>query len=151
VKLPAGRGNYRLSTSLTRGPAWANLSRRIDATWTFSSSRPAAGKRQDLPLQAVRFSPQLDRDNIAPAGRFQIPLTAERVPGSVNATVRSIAVDVSYDGGKTWKTVPLTGSGASRVATVTNPVSGTVSLRAKVVDSAGDTVEQTIITAYVVK
>jgi hypothetical protein len=44
--------------------------------------------------------------------------------------------------------VPVVKLRDRRIALVSNPASGYVSLRAKAVDSAGGTVEQTIIHAY---
>jgi hypothetical protein len=99
---------------------------------------------------AVRFAPALREDNSAPAGRaFTIPVTVERQPGAPAATVAALTVDVSYDGGKTWRKAALHRQGAGWAATVRHPVgSGLVSLRATARDTAGNTVTERIIGAY---
>ncbi|MDQ1651986.1 MAG: hypothetical protein QOI35_1186 [Cryptosporangiaceae bacterium] len=149
--IPAGNGTYRIDATVDRTPAYATLSRHVAASWTFTSAQPASGEVADLALQAVRFTPVLDHDNKAAAGAFSVPLSVERAPNSGNGTVKNVTVEVSYDGGKTWTAAPLTGSGTKRVASVTNPAGGTVSLRATAADSAGNTVTQTIVNAYLVK
>ncbi|SPL88145.1 peptidase S8 and S53, subtilisin, kexin, sedolisin [[Actinomadura] parvosata subsp. kistnae] len=55
-------------------------------------------------------------------------------------------MDVSYDDGASWK---VTWSGANGTVPLRHPaMDGFVSLRARSKDSAGNTVEQTIIRAY---
>ncbi|HEY2674554.1 MAG TPA: hypothetical protein VGJ07_29820 [Rugosimonospora sp.] len=98
---------------------------------------------------AVRFTPTLDAHNKAPAGRFTIPVSVAHQPGSASAPVRQIHVAVSYDDGTTWQPAPLHPDGAGWTATVTHPTGGGfVSLKTDATDSAGNTVEQTIIHAY---
>lgn len=53
-------------------------------------------------------------------------------------------MEVSYDDGAHWTEVPVAGG----KALLNHPASGHVSLRAKVTDTAGNTVDQTIIRAY---
>ena len=56
---------------------------------------------------------------------------------------------MSYDDGRTWRPVRLTGSGGDRVAHLRHPDRpGSVSLRAEATDTAGNTVQQTIVRAY---
>lgn len=113
---------------------------------------PIAGTRvtRELPAMAVRFAPPLAVDNTAPAGRpFTVPVTVERQPGAPAATVAALTVDVSYDGGKTWRKADLHRKGAGWAATLRHPTGpGYVSLRATARDSAGNTVTQRIIQAY---
>jgi hypothetical protein len=56
---------------------------------------------------------------------------------------------VSYDDGATWAAVPVKPSREGWIATVRHPSgAGFVSLRATAVDSAGNTVTQTVVHAY---
>jgi hypothetical protein len=146
AELPAEPAEYQVHTTLERTEDWVRLSRRVDVTWTFTSSRTEA--RTSLPIQVVRFWPALDETNTAPAGEFRFGVRVDRALGAPAATVRDLAVQVSYDDGGTWSPAPLTGTGERRTVTVTNPAGGMVSLRATATDSAGNKVRQTIIGAY---
>ncbi|MFI6638597.1 S8 family peptidase [Streptomyces sp. NPDC050504] len=130
--VPAGDAKYRLSTSITRDPAAAATSTRIDASWEFRSKETAAGTR--LPASTVRFGADVALDGTAPAGRTQlVPLTVQGA--AANGNLKSLAVYASYDEGRTWKALTV----ALGKAVVTNPDKGKgVSLRALVVDKQGN-------------
>jgi hypothetical protein len=103
-----------------------------------------------LPLSAVRFTPRLDEHHSAPAGRpFDVPVSVQAQAGSAAGRNRSLSVEVSYDDGVTWTAVKLRRGPGGTTGTLSHPKEkGFVSLRAKATDSAGNTVEQTIIRAY---
>nr|WP_239531361.1 S8 family serine peptidase [Micromonospora sp. PPF5-6] len=147
-EVPAGAADYRLETSARRG--FTDLSTEVTATWTFRSRHVAGDDWIPLPAMAVRFAPPLAVDNSAPAGRtFTIPVTVERQPGAPAAKVAKLTVDVSYDGGQTWRKADLHKQGAGWAAVVRHPAGpGYVSLRATARDSAGNTVTERIIQAY---
>jgi subtilisin family serine protease len=147
--LPPAPGTYQLRASVERAPDWVRLSTRVEASWTFRSGHTA--KAAALPLQAIRYLPVLDGANQAPAGRFSFAVRVDRQPGAAPSRLMSLSVEASFDGGTTWTPVPLAGSGTQRRATVTNPAGGTVSLRARAADAAGDSTEQTVIAAYTVR
>ena len=63
-------------------------------------------------------------------------------------TVKTVAAQASYDGGKTWKNATVKKSGGGWVATVKNPKSGYVSLRVKVTDTKGNASQITVFRAY---
>ncbi|MGW0436328.1 S8 family serine peptidase [Micromonospora sp. NPDC003197] len=147
-EVPPERANYRVETSATR--TVSELSTRVEATWTFKSGHVPGDDFVPVPAMVVRYAPRLDVANSAPAGRsFDIPVTVAHQPGSQAGSVRSLAVEVSYDDGKTWQKAKLRSSGKGWVASVRHPGQpGYVSLRAKAVDSAGNTVKQSVIRAY---
>ena len=147
-QVPPGRADYRLATSATRNVS--ELGTRVDATWTFRSEHVAGDDFVPVSAMVVRYAPRLDVANSAPAGRvFEIPVTVAHQPGAPAASVRSLTVEVSYDDGKTWQKAKLRSAGKGWVATVRHPGQpGYVSLRAKAVDSAGNTVTQSVIRAY---
>ncbi|MEE6260204.1 molybdopterin-binding protein [Plantactinospora sonchi] len=147
--VPAEAANYRFTVEVER-PAAAQLSTRVSASWTFRSGRPANGQTRHLPVQAVRFAPELDGRNAAPAGReFRVPVRVQRQAGAEPAGCASLTVDVSYDDGRTWRPARVTGTGPNRIAVLTHPTgAGFVSLRASATDTAGNTVRQTTIRAY---
>ena len=110
-----------------------------------------------MPVTATRFVPQgLDSQNQALPGAqttIQIQVIEPRADGYVSPpryAVRSVKVQVSYNGGKTWQAVKVTGHGTSWQATVTDPSGGYIALRSTVTDSAGDSTTETIYRAYAV-
>ncbi|MGQ5261783.1 S8 family serine peptidase [Micromonospora sp. ZYX-F-536] len=147
--VPPGRADYRLVTSSKR--SFTDLSTEVESSWTFRSGHVAGETPARLPLSAVRFAPPLRVDNSAPAGQgFVVPVRVQRQPGAPAARVEKLAVDVSYDGGKSWdkaKLVRTSTDGWS--ALLQHPAgAGYVSLRATARDTAGNTVTQQIIQAY---
>jgi hypothetical protein len=100
----------------------------------------------------LRFSPKLTDDNSAPGGAFTLPVSLDRQDGAAKATVDNPTIEYSTDAGKSWQkaTVKSTGTG-KWTASVTNPATGFVSLRASAADSAGNTSTETIVRAYAVK
>ncbi|SCL44764.1 Subtilase family protein [Micromonospora citrea] len=147
-EVPADPAGYRLRLDARRD-APASLATRTSIEWTFRSAAGPASSAA-LPVSVVRFAPQLDRTNAALAGAtVKIPVTVYRQPGAPTGTVRDLTVDASYDDGRTWQRVELNRSGAGGILTVRHPATaGYVSLRARSTDSAGNTVDQTIIRAY---
>ncbi|MFE0776408.1 serine protease [Streptomyces sp. NPDC058861] len=136
-----GAASYRLTATATRGDGTAPAG-RATATWTFTSAataRPAA-----LPLSTVRFAPALGLDGTAPAGaRVRVPVTVQGA--AAGSGVRSLAVSVSTDDGTTWTRVPV----ADGRAVFRNPAAGrSVSLRAELTDTKGNTLTQTLTDAY---
>ncbi|MFC0526908.1 S8 family serine peptidase [Phytohabitans kaempferiae] len=142
-EVPPEPADYRLEMSAERsGPA--TLSTRVSVAWTFRSGHVADSVR--LPLSTVRFAPRVDSENAAPAGQVAtIPVSVVAQPDSAAGPNTSLRVEVSYDDGVTWSPAPV----AAGQATVDHPArDGYVSLRATAVDSAGNTVTQTVIRAY---
>ncbi|MFC6022526.1 S8 family serine peptidase [Plantactinospora solaniradicis] len=150
-EVPSAAADYRIEATAARGAPFS-LSTRVDATWTFRSG-PATGETPvRLPLSTVRFSPVLDQENRAPAGRlFSVPVSVHRQPGSVGGGTRSLTVDVSYDDGVTWRKAHVLAVGGTGVVLLQHPNrAGFVSLRAAATDRAGNTVRQTVIRAYAI-
>ncbi|HEX4811415.1 MAG TPA: S8 family serine peptidase [Nonomuraea sp.] len=141
--VPPEAAEYRLVMEAER-TAPATLSTRVVTAWTFRSEHTA--DVSPLPVSVVRFSPALDARNTAPSGRtFPIPIHVDRQPGSAAGELRGLTVEASYDDGVSWQRAQV----RAGVATVLHPgADGYVSLRAKAADTAGGTVEQTIIRAY---
>jgi hypothetical protein len=142
---PPAAGRYRLDSSVERGAPF-ELSTKVSASWGFSSAH--VDDVVPVPMSAVRFSPNLDSRNTAPAGRtFLVPVTVQSsVPAIRN---RTLTVEVSYDDGASWQRVTLLPSASGKLAVLHHPRGpGYVSLRASAADAAGNTVDQTIIRAY---
>ncbi|HEX2773010.1 MAG TPA: S8 family serine peptidase [Micromonosporaceae bacterium] len=150
--VPAGAAKYRVAVGATRVTPHV-LSTRVDVTWTFRSAHVSDDAPQRLPLSVVRFTPRLDAYNAARAGRhLAIPAVVQPQPGSAARACESLSVQVSFDDGRTWTAVRVVGHKGKRLALVKHPDrAGFVSLRAKATDTAGNTVEQTVIRAYRLK
>ncbi|HTI22064.1 MAG TPA: S8 family serine peptidase [Kutzneria sp.] len=147
--VPAQAGDYRLAATFRSDPAFT-LSTVVDAEWTFKSAHVSDGGLVKLPMTAIRFTPDLDIDNRAPAGRlFAIPVSLDRQVGAERGRTTALRIEASFDDGKTWQQLTVQRSGETAVAWVRNPAgTGFVSLRAAATDSGGNTVKQTIIRAY---
>ncbi|MEO3780437.1 S8 family serine peptidase [Micromonospora sp. B11E3] len=147
-EVPPGAADYRLEVSAKRD--FTDLSTEVTGAWTFRSRHVSGDDFAAQPAMAVRFAPPLRADNSAPAGRtFVVPVAVERQPGSPAAKVAALAVDVSYDGGRTWRKAELHRKGSGWAATLRHPAgAGHVSLRATARDTAGNTVTTRIIQAY---
>ncbi|MFE9693446.1 S8 family serine peptidase [Micromonospora sp. NPDC005806] len=147
--VPAEAGDYRLAATFRSDPAFT-LSTVVDAEWTFKSEHVSDGELVKLPMTAIRYTPELDIDNRAPAGRlFKIPISLDRQVGAAPGQTSSLTVEASFDDGKTWQQLTVQRSGEKAVAWVHNPAgTGFVSLRAAATDTSGNTVKQTIIRAY---
>jgi hypothetical protein len=143
VVLPAEAATYTFRTSAERPDS--RLSTRISAEWTFRSGH--ADEPVDLPLSAVRYAPNLDDRNAAPAGRtFRFPVSVQHNGGG---QVNTPTVEVSYDDGTTWRPARLDRKGSTWHATVDHPSGAEfVSLRSSVSDKDGNRSAQTIIRAY---
>jgi hypothetical protein len=92
----------------------------------------------------VRFTPPLAGDSTAPAGEtLKVPVTVQGAAAGPH--LKSLLVYVSYDDGAHWTLLPVLDG---TVCVKTPEAGGTVSLKAQVLDRQGNTVEQTIHTAY---
>jgi subtilisin family serine protease len=146
-QVPAAVGKYRITTDFTR-PAPFNLSTRNTLSWTFKSGHVEGSA--PLPLSVVRFEPAVDNRNRAiPGLSTRLPFHVQRVPGSTAGKVKTLAVTISYDDGKTWRTTKITRKGDSGVAKLTPPRGhGFVSIKTALTDTRGNTYDNTLVRAY---
>ncbi|KOV67041.1 peptidase [Streptomyces sp. AS58] len=144
-EVPAHDGRYDLVMEDTRDPQQHPVSTHVRAHWTFRSQHTPDNEWTRLPLSVVRFTPELSASATAKAGeRFQVPFTVE---GAATAqTIRKLAFEVSYDDGSTW--APAEAVNGTHLSLVHPERPGSVSLRAKLTDSDGNTLTQTIDRAY---
>jgi hypothetical protein len=146
----AAKRRYTLTVRTTRAVDWTALGTRSTVTWGFTSARPRGSTTSGLPLLTVRTGGAVDLNSTAPAGHaFRIPLTVQRPTGAERSAVTRLTLQVSYDDGHTWKTVPVTRHGTTGSALLHHPSrTGYVSLRIRAADKAGNSVAQTVIRAY---
>ncbi|WP_328414236.1 S8 family serine peptidase [Micromonospora sp. NBC_00389] len=139
---------YRLDLTTQRSSDEWRYATRTETAWQFTSARPTGDAARPLSLLQVDYRVPADlRGEVAGRRPHQLGLTL-RQPAGVSAPVgTSLKVEVSFDGGRTWRSAPVRGSGTRFTAEV--PAGqGTVSLRVHARDRAGNTVDQTVVDAY---
>lgn len=143
--VPAQDSAYRLTVDSSRDPAVYPVSTRVRTEWTFRSATTPEDDITALPLSVIRFSPELSLSSTAKAGkRFTVPFTV--AGAAAGQRPAKLAFDVSYDEGATWQ--PAKTVGGTHLSLTHPAKAGSVSLRAKLTDRAGNTVVQTIERAY---
>jgi len=133
------------------------LSPRDSLIWRFRVTSHPLTFLGLVPVTASRFVPEgLNQQNQAPAGsrtEVRVQVIEPRAAGFRSPprhAVRTVIVEVSFNDGKTWHAIAVTGHGTAWKATIDDPASGYVSLRSIVTDSAGDRTTETIYQAYAI-
>ncbi|MEO3808029.1 S8 family serine peptidase [Sphaerisporangium sp. B11E5] len=146
---------YRLTMTADRPAAMTRVSTRVTAEWRFRSKTPEPGRRQVLPLLAVKINPDLDDHNRATGDHLRLPLQVQRQHASPDLKVTTMTVDVSFDDGRTWRSVKVNSSGKDTwSADIRHPSAAHgrfASLRVKAADAGGNTFTETVIRAYEIK
>ncbi|KOX25650.1 MULTISPECIES: S8 family peptidase [unclassified Streptomyces] len=138
----AADAEYRLTASVERPADVAAASTRIDVGFTFRSKQVAATTA--LPVSTVRFAPPVDLASRAPAGApVPVPVTVQGSAAGKN--LKSLSVSVSYDDGKTWRSVEVRNG---RISVKSPAKGGGVSLAAEVTDRQGNASTLTIRNAW---
>ncbi len=149
--LPAEPGSYTLAIDATRAKPWATLATQVKTAWTFTSATTPSATRLALPT--VKVTGDFDGQGFACAGApFTLLLTASNQADAAPATVDTMKLEISTDDGATWTPVRTRADGRNVWrARVVNPRAGHVSVRVMAKNSAGATVEQTVMRAYGVR
>jgi len=110
--------------------------------------RGQPGNPVDLPLSTLSIAPKLSRESTAKAGtKLTVPLLVSGY--AADKGVKSLTVEASYDGGDTWKKVPVTTANGESSAMLAHPASArSVSLRGTLTDTEGNSYKVTSIDAY---
>lgn len=145
---------YKVETDTTLDPARWELSTEGHAAWTFRSAATPDDRWTYLPLINLGFD--LDTDlagNVRGGSRVPVGIFGEYVKDAAGTgTIGGGRLDVSYDDGKTWRPVALSGRGASWKGSLSVPRHAEyVSLRASAKDDKGGSVTQEIIRAVGIK
>ncbi len=147
--IPAERATYQLIAEAAR-TSGDMLSTRVRAEWTFTSEATPGGTTP-LPLRMVGFHPPVDDANQVPRTAVSaVPLSFTAQEGQSLGAPSRIDVQVSGDDGASWQrgSVVRRPDGTYHAVFATPQRGPFVSLRAKVVDTEGATLEQTVIRAY---
>ncbi|MFG3012429.1 S8 family serine peptidase [Streptomyces cinerochromogenes] len=152
---PADTHTYRVVTDTELDAGRWPLATRGHTEWTFRSAATPGDHWTYLPLINLAYDLGTDLSGTVPGGRrTTVGLSARYVAGAAGTgTLGGGRLEVSYDDGTTWRTVPLTtGRGASWQGTLTVPRgASSVSLRASAHDDTGGSVTQEIIRAVGVR
>jgi hypothetical protein len=130
--------------------------------WTWTSARqagtvlpagwicPVSQACAVQPMMTLRYAvPGLGLDESAAPGKQVLIFTAGHLQLAAAAAIKDASLQVSQNGGKTWRPVALTGCGpGSFRASFNDREAGPVSLRVTASDSAGGSIRETILSAY---
>jgi hypothetical protein len=162
--VPEGAGTYRFTSRFQDAFGAAHSATTVTTTWNFRSGRPASDGVKEpylcldgglwgdtapcawLPLIQLQYQLGLKPDDTVPAG----PHTFTVDTSQAGARVRELKVWTSIDAGAHWTpalVLPKSG-GSYTVATWNSRGTGTVWLRTRATDAAGNSVEQVIADAY---
>ncbi|WP_344156712.1 S8 family serine peptidase [Kribbella yunnanensis] len=140
---PAEKTTYKLVTTGTQSVS--PFATRVDLDATFTSA--ATTTWTQLPIMTARFQPPVDAHNRAVRTKVTtLPLV---IDGAKH--LKSVKVEVSGDNGTTWTTAKVTRTAKGYKATFTTPAGTTISLRAHLIDQAGNTTNQSTTSAYHLK
>ncbi len=149
--LPPEKGRYTLTMDAHRTVAWSQLAPRVTTEWSWESEEAPLANQ---PLLNATVSGDFDELGRAPAfSWFSLQVTAAAQKGAPAATLDDLSVEISFDDGETWERawIQERHGNTAKVAVFNHALgSGTdfASLRVKASDTAGGTVEQTVIRAY---
>ncbi|AKN69691.1 peptidase S8 [Streptomyces sp. PBH53] len=152
---PADEHAYRVVTDTALDAARWPLATRGHTEWTFRSAATPEDHWTYLPLINLAYDIGTDLAGSVPGGRrTPIGLSAEYVARAAGTgTLGGGRLEVSYDDGSTWRTVPLSGRGAAAWRGTLSVPRGasSVSLRASAQDDKGGSVTQEIVRAVAVR
>ncbi|GIG68585.1 S8 family peptidase [Phytomonospora endophytica] len=151
--LPAGAsGTFTFSCDTTRVNDYSVIGTASSAKWTFHSE-PPSGEFALLPILNVRVGSECVVNGYAPAKKVQVVnLDVSRTDEVADVRTRKLTFEVSYDDGKTWKSVPLLRNGDNATALLAHPKGAKfVSTRITAVDGDGNSVTQKTIRSYGLK
>ncbi|HEU4946638.1 MAG TPA: S8 family serine peptidase [Kribbella sp.] len=173
-ELPAEEATYTVTNTSTDGFAAPHTATKVDTTWTFRSGRVTedtvdaphscidtlvSGDDRPcawLPLIYLNYDLGLPADDMVPAGRpYTFTIRPESGQGAV--TPAGARVWVSPDRGEHWTEAAVTpGPDRTFQVVVANPAKaqssgGTVSLKTRAWDAAGNSIEQIITDAYLLR
>ncbi|HET8599093.1 MAG TPA: hypothetical protein VFL99_02120 [Segeticoccus sp.] len=169
VALPTGTHRYRIDYDTVRSSSTFTLSTAVATSWTLPrkvSGRlaprgwwcgdlsPTTGCRV-LPLMTARYRLGADSLGRLAPGRHSSAITIAHLTGDGSPRVHRFSVQVSYDGGVTWRaaTARPRGAGGYRVSLAVPPkasTNGFGALRISARDAVGGTLQQTIHRAFAV-
>lgn len=151
---PADEHTYKVVTDTAHDADRWELSTRGHAEWTFKSAATPADRWTFLPLLNLAFDVDTDlAGDVRGGGRVPVGISASYVVGAPDTgAIVGGTLQVSYDDGKSWQLVQLSGARAKWHGTLTVPRGARyISLRASASDDQGGSVRQEIVRAVGVR
>ncbi len=161
IDMVPGRSAYQLDVQFTRANPFWKRSTSVRTVWGFFSQTPKTD-HQVFPLMNVGLELSLSPMNDAAPGPYAFGLRLSMPMGVTAVPVTAPTVEISWDGGATWRPAGVHGCAAGKVAgsaglvtqcdvSVRNEPGGSASLRVGAVDTSGRSVTETITDAYAVR
>ncbi|SNT50428.1 PA domain-containing protein [Actinacidiphila glaucinigra] len=137
---------YKLVVTGERDVPYTPYSSRTLTEWDFTSAKPTDGVTVVLPL--VQLDYRIGTDAAGRAGRHDsLSVTAAHLSrASLAGKIGAVGLELSYDDGRTWRKAACGSDGRFRLDAPGK--ASFVSLRASAKDSAGNSVQQTVIRAF---
>ena len=153
VEVPPGNKPYRVVLDAERPADVFRLSTRTHTQWTFMSDTVVADDFK--PFSVLDLDYRLDTDlrgDVRAGAKQRISLLPSSLDGgTVPGRLTQVSLDVSFDGGTTWRKVSLgRDSGGWWTGSFDTPKQpgGFVSVRASAATDSGYSIEQEVISAY---
>ncbi|MFF4540689.1 S8 family serine peptidase [Streptomyces aureus] len=151
---PADEHTYKVVTDTALDPGRWRLATKGRTEWTVRSAATPDDHWTFLPLVNLGYDVDTDLAGNVRGGRVAVGIHAEYVKGATDTgTLGGGRLEVSYDDGATWKTVPLARVGTARWKGTLDVPRGAafVSLRASAHDDRGGSVRQQTVRAVGVR
>jgi hypothetical protein len=162
VKLRARPSLVKFIVSASRTGRVYGMSASTRTAWTWSSAKqagsvlpagwicPATSACAVQPMLTLQYAvPGLGLDESAAPGRQVLDFTAGHLQLAPASAIKGASLQVSQNGGKTWRPVAVAGYGPGAFrASFNDKSAGPVSLRVTASDTAGGTIRETILSAY---
>ena len=162
VKLSTRASLIKFIVSASRTGRVYGMSASTRTVWTWSSAKqagavlpagwicPASNACAVQPMLTLQYAvPGLVLGESAAPGRQVLDFTAGHLQLAPASAIKGASLQVSQNGGKTWRPVALTGYGPGAFrASFNDKSAGPVSLRVTASDAAGGTIRETILSAY---
>ncbi|WUD72184.1 S8 family serine peptidase [Streptomyces sp. NBC_00510] len=152
-EVPAGDAEYRLDVATARDSDDWEFGTRTFTSWTFHSGTTAG--ETPLPLLQLDYDVPVDMQNsVGSARRHTFGLTARMQDGMAAPRGVKLKVEASFEDGKNFAKARAVPSGSNGQFTVTverpSDLHGDkyVTLRVTATDAAGNSVQQTVVRAY---
>jgi hypothetical protein len=125
------------------------LSPKTHTVWQIVSPHVGGEDSELIPLLQMDYAVTTDMSGNARGGLQTVSLTPSFLSGVVGAgSIAGATLAVSFDDGRSWRTVAVVRVGSSWRAVFTAPQSGFVSLKATAWDTRGNRITQEITRAY---
>lgn len=155
----------KVTFDASQSPVLGPLSPASQTVWTWRSARTAAAKLPPgwfcpvsrsgervcavQPMITLRYGVVGEALNgSANPGQQVIRVSVGHIQLAARPRITGLTLQVSFDGGKTWRAARVTGVNGSYAVVFTAPAGVTVTMRTHATDAAGGSVTETIDNAY---